>query len=479
MIKINMSRPQITSLIVASALFMEHLDSTIIATALPTIARALDASPLHLSLAMTAYMLSLAMFIPLSGWMSDRFGARTVFASAIVVFTVGSLACGLSWDLLSLVLARILQGLGGAMMTPVGRLVLLRSVPRAQLVDAIAWMAAPALIGPLVGPPLGGWIATHLSWRWIFLVNMPIGVLGFILVRKYVANVHEKNAERFDFAGFVMISLAMAGLVFGCETVGRQMIPASATAAMLAGSVALAALYAMHIRKVSAPLIDPRMMNYATYRASVIGGSLFRIATGAMTFLLPVMLQSGFGMTPIDCGWLLIAGAIGAIPTKFFTKPILSRWGFRSVLFANALLCAAFFALYVAFTPRTHIWLMFIVFVAGGAFRSLQFTSLNTVAYADMPERLLSRANTLYTTLQQCMLSLGVALAALMIDATRRANGHINLAAHDFWPSCLALAIIMGTSAIPYVAISPHAGETMSGHRANRARQAAEVSAEE
>lgn len=472
MLKLNIPRPSITPLIVASALFMEHVDSTIIATALPTISRALDASPLHLSLAVTAYMLSLAMFIPLSGWMADRFGARTVFCSAIIVFVIGSLACGLAFDLPSLVLARILQGMGGAMMTPVGRLVLLRSVPRSQLVDAIAWMAAPALIGPLIGPPLGGWIVTYVSWRWIFLVNLPIGILGFVLARKYIANVREKATERFDFPGFIMIGLAMAGFVFGFETIGRRMVPASVTTALLVTGCVLTGAYAWHIRKMREPLLDPRMMAYGTYKASVISGSLFRIAIGAMSFLLPIMFQNGFGMTPAACGSLLIAGAMGAIPIKFVTQRILRRWGFRAAMIGGAMFSAVFFMIYAAFSSQTPFWAMFIALMVGGVFRSFQFTSLNTVAYADMPERHLSRANTLYTTLQQLTIGLGVALAALMLDTTRRIQNHASLAANDFWPSLIILAALAGLSAMPFFGMSRHAGSDISGHFANRQRAA-------
>lgn len=480
MIKLNISRPPVTPLIVACALFMEHLDSTIISAALPTIAHALQTSPLHLGTAIASYMLGLAMFIPLSGWMADRFGARNVFCAAIVVFTLSSLFCGLAWDLTSLVAARLLQGVGAAMMTPVGRLVLLRSVPRARLVNAMSWMSVPALIGPLLGPPLGGLIVTYTSWRWIFLVNLPIGMLGFFLARLHIANVKERNPDRFDLPGFAMIGLAMAALVSGCETLGRHEVPFEVTVALLAASFLLFALYLLHIRKVREPLIDPLMLKNGAFRASVTGGFLFRLATGAMPLLLPVMLQNGFGMTPADSGWLMLAGAIGAIPSKIAAQPILRRFGFRRVLLVDATLCALFFAAYAGFSRDTPTWLIFAALMFGGVCRSLMFTLLNTVAFADMPQRLLSRSNTFYTTQQQLSLSLGAALAALTVEMTLGYHGHETPSANDFGLPFLALAALTFLSAIPYFGLSQHTGSDMSGHaNASKSLKIAEATTDE
>ena len=287
------------TLIVAVALFMETMDSTVIATSLPAIAKDLGEDPIALKLALTSYLLSLAVFIPLSGWAADRYGARTVFRAAIVVFTLGSAACGFASSLFDFVLFRIVQGIGGAMMVPVGRLVILRTVPKSELISALAWLTIPALMGPVIGPPLGGFITTFASWRWIFWINIPIGVLGVILATYYIQNFREEDLPPLDVKGFILSGIGLSGLAFGFTTIGQGLFPPVAVAALLIVGFIGCWLYVRHARIVTAPLIDLSLLKIDTFFASVVGGFIYRVGIGATPFLLPLLLQLGFGLTPV------------------------------------------------------------------------------------------------------------------------------------------------------------------------------------
>ncbi len=458
-------RNVIVPLIVACALFMEHLDGSIIATALPTIARSLHTDPLHLNMAITSYMFSLAVFIPLSGWASDRFGARRVFMAAIIVFTVGSIACGLSVDLTTLVMSRILQGMGGAMMVPVGRLVVLRIVPKADLVDAMAWVTAPALIGPVLGPPIGGLIVTYASWRWIFLVNVPIGLLGYWLARKHITNIRSRSREPLDKFGFILTGLAMTGLIFGFETIGRDLVPLAAVVGLLLGGSACGMAYLWHMRRTAHPIIDLSVMKYVTFRSAVIGGTLFRIGIGALPFLLPLMLQVGFGLTPATSGFLTFAGAVGAVLMKLGASAVIRALGFRTTLIINAIVNTFFMAGCALFVQKTPHCVIFLFLLVGGFFRSLQFTAINTVAYAEIPDEAMSRANTLYNMFQQLGLSLGVAAGALMLNTTLDWRNITTLQADSFWPSYIGVGVLCLLSMLVFMPLSPNAGAEISGHK--------------
>jgi len=458
------SRSVIVPLIVACALFMEQLDSSIIATALPVISRSLHTEPLHLNLAITSYLFSLAVFIPLSGWVADRFGARSVFRAAIVVFTAGSVLCGLSHNLGELVGARILQGMGGAMMVPVGRLVMLRTVPRAELVSAMAWLTTPALIGPVMGPPLGGFIVTYASWRWIFFVNVPIGLLGLVLATIFIPNVREVTKEPLDLRGFILMALALAGLMFGFETVGRDLVPNEIVIGLLVTGAVCLGLYLIHVRGIAHPIIDLGLAKFQTYRVSITGGSLFRVGIGALPFLLPIMLQIGFGVSPAASGLITFASAAGAVVMKMSAAPIIRRFGFRPILVANALINVFFLAGCALFSPATSHAMIFVFLLTGGFFRSLQFTALNTLAYAEIPPEFISRANTLYSMLQQLALSLGVTVGALLLNLTLVVKGNPHLGPMDFWPAYLGIGILSLLS-VPFFAKLPaDAGAEMSGH---------------
>lgn len=452
----------ITPLIVACALFMEQLDGSIITTALPVIAQSLDTDPLHLNLAITSYMFSLAVFIPLSGWVADRFGARNIFRAALIVFTLGSMACGLAQNLTELILSRILQGMGGAMMVPVGRLVLLRTIPKSQLVDAMAWVTAPALIGPVLGPPIGGIIVTYASWRWIFFVNLPIGILGYFLATKYIQNLRGRSREKLDVVGFLFMGLFLAGLVFSFETAGRALLPNALIVGMVLLSFAFFGLYLWHVRRTDHPIVDLSIFKYPTFRASVLGGTLTRISIGGLPFLLPLLFQYGFGVSPASSGFMTFASAAGALLMKIVATPIIRALGFRSILIVDTLINTVFLFSYAFFTRQWSHGLIFILLLAGGFFRSLQFTALNTVAFAEIPDNLISRANTLYNMLQQLSLSLGVTVGAMVLNFTLLKYGDTRLGENDFWPAFLTIAGFCLVSLFFYLPLGPRAGSELT-----------------
>ena len=459
----RLPRRVLVPLIVACALFMENLDSTVIATALPEIARSMGENPLHLSLAITSYLLSLAVFIPASGWAADRFGARRIFRAAIVVFVAGSVLCGLSQTMYELVGARILQGIGGAMMVPIGRLVILRSVSKSELVSAMAYLTVPALLGPVVGPPIGGFIATYGAWQWIFFINVPIGIVGFVLVSLFIEEVKEPGRPRFDTLGWTLAGLGLAALVFGFENIGRGLLPNAAVIALLAAGAALLVAYVAHMRRAARPILDLTLLRIPTCGASIAGGFLFRIGIGALPFLLPLMLQLGFGLTPFQSGLLTLSGAIGAIVMKTVVGTIVRQFGFRNVLIVNSVICGLFLMANGLFTPATPHWLILAVLLVGGLFRSLQFTSVNTMGYADVPDIRMSAATSLASTAQQLSVSFGVGTGALILHLTLTSRGATDLSAGDFWPAFVIIGLISMASALVFLPLPADAGASVSG----------------
>jgi EmrB/QacA subfamily drug resistance transporter len=460
---VGRSRPILVPLVVACAMFMQNLDSTVIATALPTIARSLDESPLRLNVAITCYLLSLAVFIPISGWTADRFGARRVFSAAIVVFTLGSIGCGSANSLPALVAARIVQGMGGAMMVPVGRLVLLRTVEKSDLVRAMSYVSVPALIGPVMGPPLGGFIVTYASWRWIFFINIPIGILGIVLVNLLVGDLKELGRRPFDFRGFALTGIGLATLAFGFENVGRGALPAAAVVALLLVGIGCTVLYVRHASRAEYPIIDLALMKIPTYASATIGGFLFRMGLGALPFLLPLMLQVGFGLDPLSSGLLTFASAAGAMTMKVTAAQIIRTLGFRLVLVGDALISAGFLFGCSLFRPDTPHLVIFLALLVGGFFRSLQMTSINTLSYADVPAAMLSRATSLTSMAQQLSQTAGVATGALLLQLVLALRGGTALAAADFYPAFVGVAMISLLSVPFFLRMAPDAGAEVSG----------------
>lgn len=462
------ARTRLTALIVACALFMQNLDGTVVATALPAMAKAFGADPLHMNVALTSYLLSLAVFIPVSGWMADRFGTRTVFRAAIAVFTIGSVLCGQSTSLWGLVLARILQGVGGAMMVPVGRLVLLRSVAKSELVAAMAWLTVPALIGPVVGPPLGGLLVTYANWRWIFDINVPIGILGILLVTRFVEDVREPTPKRLDIVGLLLLSLALSGLMFGFEMLGRGILsPSIAGGSVGTGAIALLA-YWMHARHNPNPVLDITLMRIPTFVVSVAGGSLFRVGVGAVPFLLPLMLQLGFGHSAAESGLITFAGSLGAIVMKPATRFALRWFGFRTTLVWNGALSAILLGAYAAFRPDWPLVAIYAVLLMGGFLRSLQFTAYNTIAYADIPRSRMSAATSLYATIQQVSLTVGITVGAAALEASTILSHRAEPMTADFSVAFLVVSVVALIAALLSVLLPRDAGAELSGHKIHR-----------
>ncbi|MEJ2432148.1 MAG: MFS transporter [Pseudolabrys sp.] len=460
-----MRTDRIIPLIIAVALFMENMDATVIATSLPAIARDIGANPLALKLAITTYLLSLAIFIPASGWTADRFGARTVFRAAIAVFMVGSIGCAASSSLTDFVIARVVQGMGGAMMTPVGRMVLIRSIPKRDLVGAMAWLTTPALIGPVLGPPVGGFITTYASWHWIFIINLPIGLIGILLATRFVPDLRAEQQERFDLVGMALAGLGIGGVAFGLSVLGLDYLPWFVVAALIIGGGGFIAAYLMHARRSDNPALDLTLFRLPTYFAGIAGGFVFRLGVGATPFLLPLMLQIGFGMTPFQSGLITFASAFGAMTMKWAAATILRRFGFRTILLINGLISAAFLAAYASFTAATPVIVMLALLGVGGFFRSLQFTSMNTIAYAEVEQQRISRATSLASVAQQLAVSAGVALGATAVELTVHLKGGGPLQAADFRPAFLIVAAISALSVLVFVRLAPEAGAEMTERR--------------
>lgn len=464
---------RIVPIVLSVALFMENMDSTVIATALATIAADIGTSPIALKLALTSYYVALAVFIPISGRLADRFGPRRVFRGAILVFMAGSLACAMAESLPGFVAARFLQGMGGAMMTPVGRLLLVRAVPRSELVGAMAWFTIPALVGPLVGPPVGGAIATWTDWRFIFLVNIPIGLLGLWLAGRHLPFVAPKPETRFDWPGFALSAAACAGIVFGASIVSLPALPPLLGVALLGAGGLAAFAYLAHARAHPAPLLDFRLARAPAFRAVLLAGFLFRLGVGATPFLLPLLLQLGFGFTPFESGLITCTTIAGALGMKFIVRRILARFGFRSTL-ALAALGGGLAMVPVAFWPPgapLAPWLL--ALLAGGFLRSLFFTSLNALGFAETPLERTGDATALLAVGQQVSVALGVAVAGAVLETVLALSGRETLLPADFTAAFLVVTVFMLAAALPFRRLDPQAGAEVSGHRA-AGRQPAE-----
>jgi len=401
-------------LLVAAALFMEILDGTVIATALPQMAASFGVQPIDLGIGLTAYLVTVAAFIPVSAWVADRYGARTVFGAAIAGFVLSSVACGLSQTVLQFVVARVVQGVAGALMVPVGRLIVLRVTAKADLIRAIGTLTWPALIAPVVGPPLGGFVTTYASWRWIFFFNLPIGLAGLLLTIWLVPN--ERGTPRsFDRIGFLLSAVGLAGLLYGLDGIARPDAGPADWLALLAG-LAVCALAIRHALRHPAPLLDLAARQIRSFaHTTLYSGNAFRVSVNSLLFLTPLLLQVGFGMTAFDAGVLILFGAAGNLAMKTITSPILRRYGFRAVLIINGVLTAVTVAACMLLTRGSPDWWIILVLVCQGLTRSMQYTALNTLAFADIPPALTSGASTLASMIQQMSTGMGVAFGALML----------------------------------------------------------------
>jgi EmrB/QacA subfamily drug resistance transporter len=461
-----MNKERLIPLIVATALFMENMDSTVIATSLPAIAADIGTSPLTLKLAITSYLLSLAVFIPASGWTADRFGPRTVFSLAVAVFMVGSIGCAMSSSVTGFVIARILQGMGGAMMTPVGRLVLLRSVDKSALVNAMAWVTVPALVGPVIGPPLGGFITTYFSWHWIFLINIPIGLLGIFLALRYIDPIRSEDPERFDLYGLILAGIGLAGIAFGLSVAGLNLLPWPIVITQIVIGCISMTLYVLHAKRTASPVLDFTLLHLSTMRAAIIGGFMFRLGIGALPFLLPLLMQIGFGLSPFQSGLVTFASAVGAMGMKTLAARIIRAFGFRNLMTVNSVISAAFLGACALFTPTTPLLLIMIILVVGGFFRSLEFTAINTVAYAEVEPAQMSRATTLVSVNQQLAISAGVAVGAFSVESTLWLRHLTELDASVFAPAFVVVSVISAASSYFFWQMPDDAGHEISGRKA-------------
>lgn len=447
--------------IVAFGFLLEGIDSTCITTAIPQMAESLNVSPVSLNLAITAYVLSLAVFIPISGWVADRYGSRRVFCAAIIVFTVGSLACGLAQSLPMLVAMRALQGIGGAMMTPVGRLILLRTFSRQQLVVAMAYMSIPSLLGPTIGPLLGGLLTTYANWRWIFLINLPVGLLGIAMTLRYVRDVAPPVRTRFDITGFLVCGAALALLQFTIENIGRHVIPVWSVCLVAAAAVALMVLYIRYARVHQNPVLDLDLFRIRTFRIANVAGGLCRTAMNAAPFMLPLLLQIGFGRSPVESGTITLMLGLGAFTVKPVSSALLRWLGFNRLLTYNAVFAGLAIAGFALFSADTPTWVMIAYVMGFGVFRTMQFTSINGLGYSEIPPELLSRSVSLGGVAQQLTNGFGVSLSAALLNLLAT-NGEA-LSVSDLRVTFIAMGLL-SIAAVPlFLGLKPTDGAQVSG----------------
>jgi EmrB/QacA subfamily drug resistance transporter len=444
---------------------MEQMDSTVISTSLPEMAHSLGVDPLRMNLAITAYLISLVIFIPASGTLADRHGARRVFCSAIVLFMASSIFCGLASTLNQLIAGRILQGISGAMMVPVGRLIVLRSVDKTQLIEAMAWVLMPAMIGPMIGPPLGGFITTYYGWHWIFFINVPIGIAGLVMAMIHVPPLRAEERIRFDLRGMVLIGVCLAAMIYGLELYSRGDTAWSGTGLFLGLGIASGAAYALHARRCPRPVLDFSLVRIQSFSTAFIGGTMMRIGFGALPFLLPLMLQLGMGLDPLQSGMTMLAAGLAAVAAKGASVSVLRRYGYRRVLLWNGALCTLSLALCACFGPGWSIPAIAGVLLLGGLARSLQYNVFGTFAYADVPAARMSAATSLNSTAQQLSATLGVALSVCVLQTSMQWANHAQPQLSDFSITFIVVALAT-TFALPMCYRLPaDSGQALSAGR--------------
>ena len=453
------------ALLVAGAFFMEFLDGTVIATALPDMAKDFGVTAVELNIGISAYLITLAVLIPASGWIADRFGARAIFTLALAIFTLASVFCGLSTEVHIFVAMRILQGVGGALMVPVGRLAVLRTTPKHQLIKAIATLTWPALVAPIIGPPLGGFITRYASWHWIFFINVPLGLAAIILSLRIIPDIRETERRSFDLSGFITTSVAMVSLVTAMERLGDrqpQIWPTLALAALGFGCL----LYSIrHFRRAAAPMVRLDALQVPTFRVTMYGGSLFRASISAVPFLLPLLFQVGFGMDPFHSGLLVLAVFVGNLTIKPATTPLIRWLGFRRLLLINGALNVCSLLACALLTPQTPVWAIMLILYLGGVFRSIQFTGVSTLAFADVPAAQMSDANTLFSTASQLAVGLGITLGAIGIRLGEQVGDWLHLSTLpgiSFRLSFVFIAVICLVGMIDSLHLAKTAGSSVS-----------------
>ena len=444
------------ALLVAGAFFMEFLDGTVIATALPDMARDFGVTAVELNIGISAYLITLAVLIPASGWIADRFGARAIFTLALAIFTLASVFCGLSTEVHIFVAMRILQGVGGALMVPVGRLAVLRTTPKHQLIKAIATLTWPALVAPIIGPPLGGFITRYASWHWIFFINVPLGLAAIILSLRIIPDIRETERRSFDLSGFITTAMERLG------DRQPQIWPTLALAALGFGCL----LYSIrHFRRAAAPMVRLDALQVPTFRVTMYGGSLFRASISAVPFLLPLLFQVGFGMDPFHSGLLVLAVFVGNLTIKPATTPLIRWLGFRRLLLINGALNVCSLLACALLTPQTPVWAIMLILYLGGGFRSIQFTGVSTLAFADVPAAQMSDANTLFSTASQLAVGLGITLGAIGIRLGEQVGDWLHLTelpGISFRLSFVFIALICLVGMIDSLHLAKTAGSSVS-----------------
>ncbi|MGV8927889.1 MAG: MFS transporter [Ewingella sp.] len=454
-----------TALLVAGAFFMEFLDGTIIATALPAMAHSFGVSAVDLNIGISAYLLTLAVLIPASGWIAERFGARNVFSAALLIFTLSSLFCGLAHNVTEFVVMRIIQGIGGAMMVPVGRLVVLRTTPKDQLIKAIATLTWPALVAPILGPPIGGFITTYASWHWIFFINVPLGALAIILAWRLLPNKISSGKQPFDIKGFIMMGVAMLCLVIGLELCSKQQVNLTYTLSLLTiGGITLW-MAVRHLRNAAFPMIRLDSLKVNSFRITMRGGFIFRTTISAVPFMLPLMFQVGFGLDAFHSGVLVLAVFAGNLMMKPATTPLIRYFGFKKLLIGNGLLSALSLLVCAFLTPSSPEVLTIMMLFWGGLCRSMQFTGISTLAFAEVPDTEMSSANTLFSTSLQLAAGLGVTLGALSIRAGELIATYAGLTSIPgiaFRLGFAMIALVTALAVIDIARLAPNAGDVVS-----------------
>lgn len=459
--------------LVAATFFMEYLDTTVLATALPQMAHSFGVGPNELSLGMTAYMLALAVFIPVSGWTADRYGSRTVFGAAIVVFTVASVLCGAANGLVEFTAARVLQGIGGAMMVPVGRLIVVRNTPKEKLIDAISTITWPAIAAPVVGPPIGGFITTYASWRWIFLLNVPFGIAALVATWLMVRNERSTERRPLDLVGFFLSGATLTLILYGTELASQRDASLLVAAGCVIGGVLMGVIAVRHASGHRHPLLDYTTLRVPTFSVTVITGSITRIGIGAVPYLMPLLFQIGFGLSAFRSGLLLLASALGNLGMKALTTRILHRYGFRATSLVNVACAGVFIVACGLLTPTLPLAVVLFVVFAYGVTRSMQFSTLASLAYADIPPAQMSSANTLWNAAAQMSIGLGIAFGALSLRVAaffhdeNLATRHFTLS--DFRGAFLLAGALTLLSLFGYWHLSTDAGRNLGGKRSAKA----------